>query len=232
MFWSRRRYCGSLCPRLGARIYKWQRRRAAWSDAPPLGQFWQISYGSAEPLCRWQQRCYILLYFTQSPSIHPYFSRSTTIHILGGSNCCVSGDVARAIPVVWCPVLKYSVVPISIVGAHRFYATITNFLGMIGYWTSMYTAIILVEHLYFRKNDSSLYDMTAWNVPKHLPSGIAAGAASVLSFGVVIPCINQVWFTGAIARTTGDIGFEVSFAVSGMLYFLFRWIEIRWRGVL
>ena len=96
----------------------------------------------------------------------------------------------------------------------------------------MYTAIILVEHLYFRKNDPSLYDITAWNVPKRLPSGIAAGAASVLSFGVVIPCMNQVWFTGVIARTTGDIGFEVSFAVGGLVYFLFRWIEIRCRGFL
>lgn len=96
----------------------------------------------------------------------------------------------------------------------------------------MYTAIILVEHLYFRKNDPSLYDITAWNVPKRLPSGMAAGAASVLSFGVVIPCMNQVWFTGPIARTTGDIGFEVSFGVSGLLYFLFRCIEIRCRGFL
>jgi purine-cytosine permease-like protein len=125
-----------------------------------------------------------------------------------------------------------SVVPISIVGAHRFYVTITNFLGLIGYWTSTYTAIILVEHLYFRKNDHSLYDITAWDVPKRLPSGIGAVAASVLSFGVVIPFMNQVWFIGAIARTTGDIGFEVSFVVSGLLYFLFRWIEIRCRGFL
>jgi purine-cytosine permease-like protein len=131
-----------------------------------------------------------------------------------------------------------SVVPVSIVGAHRFYITITNFLGLIGYWTSMYTSIILVEHLYFRnkKNDpnSLYYDTTAWNVPKRLPSGIAAGAASVLTFGgVVVPCMNQVWFRGVVGRVTGDIGFEASFVVGGLVYFLFRWIEIRCgRGVL
>jgi purine-cytosine permease-like protein len=93
----------------------------------------------------------------------------------------------------------------------------------------MYTAIIIVEHLYFRKNDPSQYDMTAWNVPKRLPSGIAAVAAGILSFGIVIPFMNQVWFTGTVARTTGDIGFEVAFAFSGLLYFLLRWIEIRYR---
>ena len=96
----------------------------------------------------------------------------------------------------------------------------------------MYTAIILVEHLCFRKNDPSLYDKTAWNVPKRLPSGMAAGLASALSFGVVIPCMNQVWFVGAVARVTGDIGFEVSFVISGVLYFLFRRIEIGCRGFL
>ena len=60
------------------------------------------------------------------------------------------------------------------------------------------------------------------------PSGIAAVAAGVLSFGMMIPCMSQNWFTGPIARTMGDIGFEVAFMVSGMLYLPFRWLEIRW----
>jgi len=123
-----------------------------------------------------------------------------------------------------------SIVPISIVGAHRFYDTITNFLGTIGYWSSIYITMVMIEHLYFRKNDVSLYDVTAWNVPQRLPSGIAAVAAGVLSFAVVIPFMSHVWFTGPVARTTGDIGFWVAFVVSGLLYFPFRWIEIRWRG--
>ncbi|KAF8799756.1 cytosine-purine permease [Phlegmacium glaucopus] len=124
------------------------------------------------------------------------------------------------------------IVPISIVGAHRFYDTLTNFLGLVGYWASAYTAITMIEHLHFRKNDPSLYDVTVWNIPKRLPSGIAAVAAGVLCFGVVIPSMSQVWFTGPIARSTGDIGFEVAFVVSGLLYFPFRWIEIRWSGFL
>ena len=100
----------------------------------------------------------------------------------------------------------------------------------------MHTSIILVEHLYFRKNDRSLYDSdkTAWDIPIRLPSGIAAGLASVLSFGVVISCMNQVWFVGDTARVTGDFVFEVSFVVqvSGLLHFLFRCIEIRYRRFL
>ena len=123
-----------------------------------------------------------------------------------------------------------SIVPVSIVGSHRFYDTISNFLGSIGYWATIYVSIVMMEHLYFRKNDPSLYDVTAWNIPKRLPSGVAAVTASILSFGVVIPFIHQVWYTGKVARTTGDIGFEVAFVVGGLLYFVFRWIEVRWRG--
>lgn len=123
-----------------------------------------------------------------------------------------------------------SIIPIAILGAHRFIDTLTNFLGIIGYWASAYVAIIITEHLYFRKNNPSLYDVTAWNVPKRLPSGIAAITAGVLSFGLVIPSMSQIWFTGPIARKTGDIGFEVAFVVSGMLYVPLRWLEIRLRG--
>ena len=123
-----------------------------------------------------------------------------------------------------------SIVPLSIVGAHRFYDALTNFLGLIGYWASAYVAIIMTEHLYFRKNDFSLYDVTAWNTYKRLPSGISALAAGILSFGLVIPSMSQVWFTGPIAVKTGDIGFEVAFGVSGLLYLAFRSLEVRWRG--
>jgi len=124
----------------------------------------------------------------------------------------------------------FSVVPISIVGAHRFYDALVNFLGLIGYWASAYVAIIMLEHLCFRQNNPSLYDLKAWDVPKKLPSGLAAVAAGVSCFGVVIPSMEQVWFTGPIAKTTGDIGFEVAFGVAAVLYLPFRWLEIRWRG--
>ena len=84
-----------------------------------------------------------------------------------------------------------------------------------------------MEHLVFRKNDPDAYDAEVWNVPSRLPSGIAALGAGVLSFGLVIPCMDQAWFVGPIAKTTGDIGFEVAFGVSALLYTLFRAVEIR-----
>ncbi|KAF8991748.1 cytosine-purine permease [Cyathus striatus] len=79
------------------------------------------------------------------------------------------------------------VVPLSIVGAHRFYDAIVNFLGLIGYWSSAFVAIILFEHFIIKHNDYSLYDRTIWNDRKRLPSGLAALGAGIASFGLVIP---------------------------------------------
>ena len=96
-----------------------------------------------------------------------------------------------------------------------------------GAWVSA----ICVEHLYFRKGNFVLYDIRSWNVPSQLPLGAAALGASVLSFALVIPSMDQVWYTGPIARKTGDIGFEVATAVTALLYLPLRHFEIYWRGI-
>jgi purine-cytosine permease-like protein len=126
----------------------------------------------------------------------------------------------------------FSVVPLAIVGSHRFYDTLTDFLGLIGYWASAFLAIVLVEHFLFRENDFKLYDLQSWNVPRRLPTGVAALAAAIVSVGLVVPGMDQAWFVGPIAKSTGDIGFEVAFGVSGILYIPFRWLEIRLRKAL
>lgn len=114
-------------------------------------------------------------------------------------------------------------------GATRFYDALVNFLGLVSYWAGAFAAIIIVEHLLFRRNDPCAYDVQAWNVPHRLPSGIAAVGAGLFSFGLVVPCMNQVWFVGPIAKTTGDIGFEVAFVASAILYIPFRALEVRIR---
>ncbi|KAG5636249.1 hypothetical protein H0H81_008652 [Sphagnurus paluster] len=121
------------------------------------------------------------------------------------------------------------VIPVAIVGSKRFYDTLVNFLGLIGYWASSFAAIILVEHFVFRKGDHKLYNIADWNNPSRLPSGIAALAAGILSFGLIIPSMDQVWFVGPIAKKTGDVAFEVAFGLSAVLYIPLRALEIRVR---
>lgn len=93
-----------------------------------------------------------------------------------------------------------------------------------------FAAIVIVEHLYFRKGDSSTYDRDIWNNARKLPSGIAAITAGVASFGLVVPCMAATWYTGPIAEHTGDIGFEVAFALAGLLYVPLRTLEIKIQG--
>jgi purine-cytosine permease-like protein len=91
--------------------------------------------------------------------------------------------------------------------------------------------VICVEHFYFRKGNFALYDLRSYNVPSQLPLGAAALGACALSFPLVIPSMDQVLYTGPIARTTGDIGFEVAMVVTALLYIPLRHLEKHWRGV-
>jgi len=119
------------------------------------------------------------------------------------------------------------VTTVAIVGAHRFYDAIVNFLGLIGYWAAAFVGIVSVEHIIFRKNNFDNYDRAVWDKPEGLPSGFAALGALIGSFGLVIPSMHQVWYVGPIAQHTGDIGFEVAFILASILYAPLRWFELR-----
>ncbi|KAH9174764.1 NCS cytosine-purine permease [Lactarius sanguifluus] len=123
------------------------------------------------------------------------------------------------------------IIPLSIAGQHKLYSALSNFLSFIGYWAGPWAAAVLVEHLYFRKGDFALYDLQSWNVPSKLPLGAAALTASALSFALVIPSMDQVWYEGPIARTTGDIGIELAMAVTALLYVPLGHLEKRWKGI-
>lgn len=127
-------------------------------------------------------------------------------------------------------VITAIVIPVSIFAAKNFFVNLENFIGIIGYWSTAFVAVVVIEHAWFRRSDYSTYDHAIWNVAKALPTGLAALGASALSFALVIPSMAQVWYTGPIAKHTGDIGFEMTFAVTALLYVPFRYLEIRLLG--
>ncbi|SRR6266852_5222189 len=104
-------------------------------------------------------------------------------------------------------------------------------LTLSGMSLAAWLSATLMEHFYFRKGNFALYDIRVWNVPSQLPLGAAALGSCILSFALVIPSMNQVLYTGNIARKTGDIGFEVATVVTALLYVPLRHLEKRWRGV-
>ncbi|KAH8655374.1 NCS1 nucleoside transporter [Xylariales sp. PMI_506] len=116
-------------------------------------------------------------------------------------------------------------IPVSIRAATNFFDNVENLVSLIGYWSAAFVAIVLVEHHLFRQGNFKMYDPRVWDIPSGLPSGIAALTAGMLAFGLVIPCIAQVWWTGPIAESTGDLGFEVAFVLSALLYVPLRFLE-------
>ncbi|KAL0258127.1 hypothetical protein SLS55_007299 [Diplodia seriata] len=121
-------------------------------------------------------------------------------------------------------------IPVAIAAANDFFDSLENFLGVVSYWPAAFAAIVIVEHLHFRKGDSTSYDRDIWKDAAKLPAGLAAITAGVASFGLVIPCMAATWYTGPIAEYTGDIGFEVAFVLAGLLYVPLRTLEIRVQG--
>ncbi|KAI2464842.1 permease for cytosine/purines, uracil, thiamine, allantoin-domain-containing protein [Annulohypoxylon bovei var. microspora] len=122
------------------------------------------------------------------------------------------------------------VIPVSIKAAEEFFASLENFVALIGYWSAAFVAVLIVEHNVFRSGQYDTYDHDSWNVASRLPWGVAALAASVLSFALVIPSMSQVWFEGPIAKKSGDIGFEMAFVVTAVLYLPLRLLEKRLSG--
>ena len=122
-----------------------------------------------------------------------------------------------------------SLIPIAIVGAHKFYDTLTNFLGLIAYWASAFGAVVLAEHLIVRRGRFDAYDLRFWAGARALPTGLAALGACALSCALIVPSMDQVWFVGPIAERTGDIGFELAFVSAGLFYVPLRYLELRFR---
>lgn len=98
---------------------------------------------------------------------------------------------------------------------------------MIGYWSTVFAAMILIEHFVFRKNDFSRYDLAVFDQSGRLPVGIAALLSFLCAFGMIVPCMSQAWYVGPIAdKGTGDIGIIVGSAIVVLVYPVFRTVEL------
>jgi len=107
----------------------------------------------------------------------------------------------------------------------------TNFLALMGYWVSIWTAISLEEQFIFRwrkpEGDRG-YVWSSWNQRDKLPIGIAALVAFLVGWAGAILCMAQVWYTGPISRLVGEYGGDVSstdFYISELMLTLQRrWV--------
>ncbi|KYK62134.1 purine-cytosine permease FCY22 [Drechmeria coniospora] len=122
------------------------------------------------------------------------------------------------------------IVPIASLALGNFLQNLENFIALIGYWSAAFVAVVMTEHLVFRRGRFDSYDPAAWNKASLLPWGAAAMGAFVVAFGCVVPFMNTKLWTGPVGEKTGDIGFEVAFFVAALAYLPLRWLERRVSG--
>lgn len=121
-------------------------------------------------------------------------------------------------------------IPMAVRAAKKWETSLINFLSIIGYWSACFDVVLILELVVFRRMDYATFDQAIWNVGRELPPGLAALGASMLSWALVVPGMAQSWYVGPIAKSTGDIGVEVAFVLTGLFYLPFRWLEIKIRG--
>ncbi|KAM5532151.1 hypothetical protein V8D89_014176 [Ganoderma adspersum] len=117
-----------------------------------------------------------------APTMYTFASSFMTIHAW-------LGRVPRYIYTIISEVI---LIPVAIVGATHFYDTFVDILNVIGYWSTIFAAIVIVEHLVFRKNDWGQYDLSQWCKPGELPLGLAAIFAFLCAAGIIVPCMSQL----------------------------------------
>ncbi|KAJ7034539.1 purine-cytosine permease [Mycena alexandri] len=118
-------------------------------------------------------------------------------------------------------------IPLALVGQTRFYAFLVTLIDLIGYWCASFSAIVLTEHVVFRRCDLARYNVEDWDQPRKLPPGVAALLAFFGSSALVVPFMAQAWYVGPVAKATGDIGLLVGFFSGCILYGSLRPLEIR-----
>jgi purine-cytosine permease-like protein len=122
----------------------------------------------------------------------------------------------------------------AIAGRNHLQQVMEDFLNVIAYWLTPFLAIMLLEHLCFRRGYA--YDVSAWENPKKLPYGFAAFTVFWIGTVLAILCMSQTWYVGPIALAVGnppygtDISWELALGVTTLLYPPLRWLERRMTG--
>lgn len=133
---------------------------------------------------------------------------------------------------IWVFLGSCASVAIAIPGYSHFETVLENFMTFIAYWLAIYSGIALTDHFLFKRGFGG-YRPEIYDKPEKLPLGIAASIAFAFGVAGMITGMSQSWWVGPIALHAGsfpyggDVGFELAFAFSGVMYAILRPIEIR-----
>jgi len=218
-------YLGFFIPAMA-----WDMMGAAFAAAAPGVQSWSTGFQDGNdmggliaavlaPAGGFGKFLLVLLAVSTSAACAP------NLYSFANSFMAITPIFARVPRYVFTVISTAILIPLAIIGARSFYAVLVAIVNIIGYWSTIFAAIVLTEHFLFRKNYFS-YRIEDWDKPNKLPVGIAALFAFLGGFGMVIPSMSQQWYTGPIANAgTGDIGVITGSVVAATLYAILRALE-------
>ncbi|KAI4286784.1 MAG: hypothetical protein L6R35_003962 [Caloplaca aegaea] len=150
--------------------------------------------------------------------------------------CQVLGRYGKMVPrYLWVCVVVLVYFVCAAAGRDHLYAIFQNFLALMGYWVMIFVAIVIEEHLLFRRRRRRSprllqgFDWTAWEDQKRLPLGIAALIAFFVGWAGAIVGMHQTWYVGPVAESVGgaDIGTWLGVAFAGVLFPPLRFLELK-----
>jgi hypothetical protein len=128
-----------------------------------------------------------------------------------GIDCQALGHLWEKVPrIVWNTLAVMVPMVLAIVGREHLADVFTNFLALMGYWTSVWLAMIMEEHLLFRRLMRRCWNWKVWDDRGKLPLGIAATVAFLVGWAGAVLCMAQVWYVGPLAKLISDRGGDVS----------------------
>ncbi|OTB17588.1 hypothetical protein K445DRAFT_57503 [Daldinia sp. EC12] len=137
----------------------------------------------------------------------------------------------RRVPrIVLAVVATAVIIAVAIPASRSFVTSVTAFLSIIGYYAGASVTCFLTEYLWFRKGDPNSLNPKIWNDSRALPTGLSALSSVLIAWAFIIPSMQTDWYTGPIAKKTGDLGFEFAVVVAFLAYLLIRSFEIKVRG--
>ncbi|KAI1459888.1 permease for cytosine/purines, uracil, thiamine, allantoin-domain-containing protein [Annulohypoxylon moriforme] len=146
-------------------------------------------------------------------------------------NLTAVAPVLRRVPRIVLSVLATAVIiAVAIPASRSFVTSVTAFLSIIGYYAGASVTCFLTEYLWFRKGDPSSFDPKIWNDGRALPTGLSALTSVLIAWAFIIPSMQADWYTGPIAKKTGDLGFEFAVVVAFLAYVPIRSLEVKIRG--
>ncbi|KAF8313780.1 hypothetical protein DL93DRAFT_2155978 [Clavulina sp. PMI_390] len=161
------------------------------------------------------------------------YSMSLTFQVFGKS--------FQAIPRLFITLLGTGAyIVLAIVGASHFDSWLDTLLVILSYWLCIFfvlticcvsQAIVAIEHVFFRGNSFANYDLDAISNSALLPPGYAALLALCCGIAGAVLGMAQTWYVGVIGKKIGDpiyggdIGFELSFAFTCIVYPIARYFE-------